>query len=241
MRSDPPATPASTLLLVEDDTDLRAEMARYLTANGYVVHQAPDVPTARRVLAEHPIQLVVLDVNLPGEDGLSLCRSLADGGGPPILMLSAMGESVDRILGLELGADDYVVKPITPRELLARVKVLVRRRPIAAPVPRRSAYAFAGFRLDMASRQLRAPRGAIVLLTRGELSLLQALLDRPRVVVPREEIAGLLKGETTEPVGRGVDLHISRLRRKIEDHVAGEIIRTYRGVGYMLDAQVTAE
>lgn len=241
MRSDTDTPPAPTLLLVEDDADLRAEMALYLSSNGYSVHEASDASVARTLLAAHPIQLIVLDVNLPGEDGLSLCRTLSDRGGPPILMLSALGESVDRILGLELGADDYVVKPVTPRELLARVKALLRRRPTSHLTPKRNAYSFAGFHLDLASRQLRAPKGAILLLTRGELSLLQALLDRPRAVVPREEIAGLLKGETPDVVGRSIDLHISRLRRKIEDHTTGELIRTYRGVGYMLDAPVTTE
>lgn len=241
MRSDAEISPAATLLLVEDDADLRTEMALYLASNGYAVREAPDAVQARLLLATHPIQLIVLDVNLPGEDGLSLCRALSDTGGPPILMLSAMGESVDRILGLELGADDYVVKPILPRELLARVKALLRRRPTTLVAPQRNTYAFAGFHLDLASRQLRSPKGAILLLTRSELSLLQALLDRPRAVVPREEIAGFLGGETPETVGRSIDLHISRLRRKIEDHAEGEIIRTYRGVGYMLDALVTAE
>jgi two-component system OmpR family response regulator len=241
MRFDAETSPAPTLLLVEDDADLRAEMALYLSSNGYTVREAPDAAVARELLAAHPVQLIVLDVNLPGEDGLSLCRALTDRGGPPILMLSAMGESVDRILGLELGADDYVVKPITPRELLARVKALLRRRPATSVAPKRNAYSFAGFHLDLASRQLRAPKGAILLLTRGELSLLQALLDRPRAVVPREEIAGLLKGEAPDVVGRSIDLHISRLRRKIEDHTPDELIRTYRGVGYMLDAPVTAE
>lgn len=242
MRPDADTSPVATLLLVEDDQDLRAEMADYLTSNGYEVRQAGDVRAARALLAEHPIELVVLDVNLPGEDGLSLCRTLADDrAGPPILMLSALGESIDRILGLELGADDYVVKPITPRELLARVKALLRRRPPGGRPQARNIYGFAGFQLNLAARQLLAPNGTMLLLTRSELSILQALLERPRSVIPREELAGLVRGETPDVVGRGVDLHISRLRRKIQDQTSGEIIRTYRGVGYLLDAQVSAE
>jgi two-component system OmpR family response regulator len=235
----PPQTPS--LLLVEDDQDLRAEMAAYLSANGYVVHEAGDAAEARRILRDGAIHLVVLDVNLPGEDGLSLCRTLADSRGPPILMLSAMGETIDRILGLELGADDYVVKPITPRELLARVKALLRRRPPAASVGDAGGYSFAGFRLDLAARQLRAPNGMILLLTRGELAILTALLGRPRTVVSREELLTLVRGEAPDVVGRGVDLHISRLRRKIQDQTSQEIIRTQRGLGYMLDARVSHE
>ena len=235
------APPEPTLLLVEDDAELRTEMAAYLEGAGYVVEQAPDAAVARRILKSAPIELVVLDVNLPGEDGLSLCRSLTDTRGPPILMLSALGESIDRILGLELGADDYVVKPITPRELLARVKALLRRRPRSASNAGCAAYAFAGFRLELAARQLRAPNGTILLLTHGELAILTALLERPRTVVTREDLAALVRGETPEAVGRGVDLHISRLRRKIQDQTAQEIIRTQRGLGYLLDASVIAE
>ena len=239
MASDVATSPAVTLLLVEDDADLRAEMAGYLAANGYEVHQAGDVGAARRALKDHGVQLIVLDVNLPGEDGLSLCRSLHDSGGPPVLMLSALGESIDRILGLELGADDYVVKPITPRELLARVKALLRRRPAATPAANRNTYGFAGFHLDLAARQLKAPNGTILLLTRGELAILQALLDRPQSVVSREELARIVRGEAVDDPGRAIDLHISRLRRKIQDQTDQEVIRTYRGVGYLLDARVS--
>jgi two-component system OmpR family response regulator len=234
-------TPAE-VLLVEDDLELRAEMATYLAKNGYAVHEAGDVPAARQILQSRPIQVAVLDVNLPGEDGLQLCRTLADTGGPAILMLSALGEPIDRVLGLELGADDYVVKPIIPRELLARVKALQRRRPAGAAIAaRRSVYRFAGFRLDLAARQLLAPNGAMLLLTRSELAILSALLERPQEVVSREDLIGVVRGDEPDEVGRSVDLHISRLRRKIQDQSPQEIIRTYRGVGYLLDAKVIAE
>jgi two-component system OmpR family response regulator len=231
--------PAAEVLLVEDDDELRGEMAAYLSDNGYAVAQAGDVETARRILAARPIQLAVLDVNLPGEDGLALCRSLADAGGPAILMLTAQGEPVDRVVGLELGADDYVVKPILPRELLARVKALLRRRAPGPSNRKRTGYVFAGFHLDLAARRLQAPSGAILLLTRSELALLSALLDKARQVVPREELTALLRGDEPDASGRAVDLHVSRLRRKIQDQIEGEIIRTYRGVGYMLDAKVS--
>jgi two-component system OmpR family response regulator len=241
MDTDAETPPSPNLLLVEDDQDLRAEMAAYLSANGYRVLEAGDVTEARRRLSEGAVHLMVLDVNLPGEDGLSFCRKLNDERGPPILMLSAMGETVDRILGLELGADDYVVKPVTPRELLARVKALLRRRPPAANANEAMGYSFAGFKLDLAARQLRAPNGMILLLTRGELAILTALLARPRMVVTREELLAAVRGESVDEIGRGVDLHISRLRRKIQDQTTQEVIRTQRGIGYMLDARVTPE
>jgi two-component system OmpR family response regulator len=239
MGTDAATDSAAEVLLVEDDEELRAEMAAYLRSNGYAVAQAGDVREARRILQSRPIQVAVLDVNLPGEDGLSLCRALADAGGPAILMLTAQGEPIDRILGLELGADDYVVKPILPRELLARVKALLRRRTPGASNQKRTTYRFAGFHLDLAARKLQAPNGMILLLTRSELGLLTALLNKAQQVVSREELTVLLKGDEPDTSGRAVDLHISRLRRKIQDQADGEIIRTYRGVGYMLDARVT--
>lgn len=234
-------SPVAEVLLVEDDLELRREMTAYLSENGHVVHEAGDVLTARKILAERAIQVAVLDVNLPGEDGLSLCRTLAGGDGPAILMLTAQGDPIDRILGLELGADDYVVKPIMPRELLARVKALLRRRPAGVTARKTSIYRFADFRLDLAARQLRAPNGAILLLTRSELAILGALLDRARQVVPREDLIALLRSDEADEMGRAVDLHISRLRRKIQDQTDRELIRTYRGVGYMLDAGVIGE
>jgi two-component system OmpR family response regulator len=234
--------PAAEVLLVEDDEELRREMAAYLRANGYAVSEAADAAAARRLLQSRPIRVAVLDVTLPGEDGLSLCRTVADpAGGPAILMLSAQGEPVDRVLGLELGADDYVVKPIPPRELLARVKALLRRRAPGASNSRRAVHRFGGFRLELGGRKLLAPDGAVLLLTRSELTLLSALLDKARAVVPREELTALVRRDEPDVSGRCVDLHVSRLRRKLQDHAEGEIIRTCRGVGYMLDAKVVQE
>lgn len=241
MNPDPATKPVAEILLVEDDLELRREMAVYLTENDHVVHEAGDAASARRIMAEREIQVAVLDINLPGEDGLSLCRALAGEGGPAILMLTALGDPIDRILGLELGADDYVVKPIMPRELLARVKAMLRRRPAGPTARKTSVYRFADFHLDLAARQLRAPNGAVLLLTRSELAILGALLERGRQVVPREDLVALLRGDETEEAGRAVDLHISRLRRKIQDQTDRELIRTYRGVGYMLDATVVGQ
>jgi two-component system OmpR family response regulator len=231
----------TTVLLVEDDDVLRQEMAGYLTAQGYVVREAADAGAARAVLDSRPVDVLVLDVNLPGESGLSLCRQISGTDGPAILLLSALGDPVDRIVGLELGADDYVVKPIPPRELLARVKALLRRRTGGGRSARSAVHVFAGFRLDVAARQLTAPNGVLLLLTPGEFTILSALVEHARSVVSRDDLMGIIAGEAVETFGRRVDLHISRLRRKIEAQSDQELIRTYRGMGYMLDAKVTVE
>jgi two-component system OmpR family response regulator len=225
----------TTVLLVEDDDVLRQEMAGYLTAQGYVVREAADAGAARAVLDSRPVDV------LPGESGLSLCRQISGTDGPAILLLSALGDPVDRIVGLELGADDYVVKPIPPRELLARVKALLRRRTGGGRSARSAVHVFAGFRLDVAARQLTAPNGVLLLLTPGEFTILSALVEHARSVVSRDDLMGIIAGEAVETFGRRVDLHISRLRRKIEAQSDQELIRTYRGMGYMLDAKVTVE
>jgi two-component system, OmpR family, response regulator len=228
------------ILIVDDDAELRREMADYLAGHGLKVHQAGDARQAREVLAAQAIRLVVLDVMMPGEDGLSLCRKLAEGGGPPVLMLSAMGESVDRIVGLELGADDYVAKPAPPRELLARIRAILRRR---AADPQSTSgganYAFAGFRLDLTRRQLRAPDGMVLQLTPAELSLLTVFVRNPGRILSRDELLREARGEDIDVNDRAVDVHISRLRRKMHAQTSGELIRTYRAAGYMLDARVS--
>lgn len=228
------------ILVVDDDDALRTEMARYFEAQRFKVHLARNAKEARAKLESAPISVMILDVMLPGEDGLSLCKSLSGENGPAILMLSAMGESVDRILGLELGADDYVVKPVTPRELLARVRALLRRRASGGAPARRSAiFAFSGFRLDMVRRQLKAPDGDTLMLTPGELSLMAAFVEHPGQVLTREQLHELARGETTGPVDRAIDIQISRLRRKLNSKSQDEVIKTHRGVGYLLDAKVT--
>lgn len=231
----------TTVLLVEDDDVLRREMAGYLAAQGYKVRQAADVREARAVLDSRPVDVLVLDVNLPGESGLSLCRQISGTDGPAILLLSALGDPVDRIVGLELGADDYVVKPILPRELLARVKALLRRRTHGGQSARTAVHVFAGFQLDVAARQLTAPNGVLLLLTPGEFTILSTLVEHARTVVSRDSLMSMIAGEAVEAFGRRVDLHISRLRRKIEGQSDQALIRTYRGIGYMLDAKVTVQ
>lgn len=227
------------ILIVDDDDALRKEMADYLTSHGFVVHQACNAKETRAQLQCQPVQLVILDVMLPGEDGLSVCRSLAGADGPSVLMLSSMGESIDRVLGLELGADDYVVKPVTPRELLARVRALLRRRGgEATPASRTAVYSFSGFRFDLVRRQLRAPDGTVIMLTPGELSLLGALVENPQRVLSREELARISRGETLISLDRAIDIQISRLRKKLNEQSGAEIIKTHRGLGYILDSKV---
>jgi two-component system OmpR family response regulator len=232
---------AAEVLVVDDDDVLRHEISDYLSEHGFTVHQARDARETRERLEALPIELVVLDVMLPGEDGLSICRSLAGGGGPSILMLSAMGDSIDRVLGLELGADDYVVKPVTPRELLARVRALLRRRQGDATSSPTKAYVFAGFRLDLVRRHLRGPDGSVIMLTPGELSLLGAFVENARRILSREELLRLSRGEGAGQLDRALDIQISRLRKKLNEQSDAEIIRTQRGMGYMLDSLVVRQ
>ncbi|HEX5378794.1 MAG TPA: response regulator [Phenylobacterium sp.] len=229
------------VLVVDDDQDLREHIADYLAQHGYGVHGAANAAAMEQVLAAAPIDLIVLDVMMPGEDGLSVCRRLSDAGGPAIIMLSAMGEEIDRILGLELGADDYVAKPCSPRELLARVRAVLRRREDsrAGAAPKGKAYHFLGFTLDAMRRTLRAPNGVSILLTAGEFSLLSAFLENPQRILSRDQLIEKARGGDSEVFDRAVDVQISRLRRKLNDCAPQEIIKTFRGAGYMFDAKVT--
>jgi two-component system, OmpR family, response regulator len=229
------------VLVVDDDDDLRDQISEYLGQHGYEVASARDGKSLDRALALAPVDLVVLDVMMPGEDGLSLCRRLAEAGGPAIIMLSAMGEEIDRILGLELGADDYLAKPCSPRELLARVRAVLRRREDSRQesAPRGRAYHFLGFTLDGARRQLHAPSGVAILLTAGEFSLLNAFLDNPQRILSRDQLIEKARGADSEVFDRAIDVQISRLRRKLHDCSPQEIIKTYRGAGYLFDAAVT--
>ena len=234
-------SPIPQILVVDDDQDLRDRVADYLTQHGYGVHGASDALSMEQALAAAPIDLIVLDVMLPGEDGLSICRRVADAGGPAIIMVSAMGEEIDRILGLELGADDYLAKPCSPRELLARVRAVLRRREDnrAGATPKGKAYFFLGFTLDGVRRSLRAPNGVSILLTAGEFSLLSVFLDNPQRILSRDQLIEKARGADSDVFDRAVDVQISRLRRKLHDCAPQEIIKTYRGAGYMFDAKVT--
>jgi two-component system OmpR family response regulator len=241
MMAQPSVLPARHILVVEDDTQLREQVTAYLADHGFQVHAAADARAMDRMLAQAPIDLVVLDLMLPGEDGLSICRRLSADGGPAIIMVSAMGEEIDRVLGLELGADDYLPKPCSPRELLARVRAVFRRlEEVRGGAPRKGkAYQFQGFVVDALRRQLRAPNGATILLTSGEFSLLSAFLDHPQRILSRDQLLDIARGNDADVFDRAVDVQISRLRRKLHACSDTEIIKTVRGAGYMFDVAVT--
>ncbi|MSO84893.1 MAG: response regulator [Rhodospirillales bacterium] len=228
------------LLVVDDDREIRDLLARFLAKNGFRVTGARDGTEMASALAEWRIDLVILDLMLPGEDGLALCRKLRASSALPVLMLTAKGEEVDRIVGLEVGADDYLPKPFNPRELLARVRAILRRAGAgAAPRAPLAAYRFAGFALDPSARRLTGPDGNEVTLTAGEYDLLVALVERAGRVLSRDQILDLTRGRAAGPFDRGVDIQISRLRHKIEANPdAPSLIKTVRGGGYVLAAPI---
>ena len=241
MNAPPSALSARHVLVVDDDSQLREQVAGYLADHGFQVHAAADARAMDQILASAPIDLVVLDLMLPGEDGLSICRRLTAEGGPAIIMVSAMGEEIDRVLGLELGADDYLAKPCSPRELLARVRAVFRRlEEVRGGAPRKGkAYQFQGFIVDALRRQLKSPSGATILLTSGEFSLLSAFLDHPQRILSRDQLLEIARGNDADVFDRAVDVQISRLRRKLHACSDGEIITTVRGAGYMFNVAVT--
>jgi two-component system, OmpR family, response regulator len=233
---------AVRILMVDDDPGIRDVVSDFLARHGFLVETAGDAQEMERALSRGPVDLVVLDIMLPGEDGLAICRRLAGADGPAIIMLSAMGEETDRIVGLELGADDYLPKPCSPRELLARIRAVLRRRqePRSAEGPLGAGCAFAGWRLDLVRRELRSPQGVVVNLSSGEFSLLRAFVERPQRVLTRDRLLDLARGPDTEAYDRAIDVQISRLRKKLDDGSGGqELIRTIRNEGYVFTAKVT--
>jgi len=229
------------LLVVDDDREIRDLLARFLSKHGYRVTGAKDGREARRILADARIELVILDVMMPGEDGLGLCRALRATAATPIIMLTAMGEETDRIVGLEMGADDYLPKPFNPRELLARIKAVLRRASAPQPAPgvRGKLLRFAGWTLDLGSRRLESPSGDPVDLSTGEYELLVAFAERPQRVLNRDQLLDLARGRAAIPFDRSIDVQVSRLRRKIEaDPKSPQIITTVRGGGYMFTPAV---
>jgi len=230
------------IVVVDDDPGIRDVVHDFLTRHGYDVETAADAAGLNRALARGHVDLVVLDVMLPGEDGLAVCKRLAASEGPAVIMLSAMGEETDRIVGLELGADDYLPKPCNPRELLARVRAVLRRRGEQSQRSDSQLGAtceFAGWRLDLVRRELRSPDGVVVNLSGGEFSLLRAFVERPQRVLTRDQLLDLARGPDSDAYDRAIDVQISRLRRKLDDGGSGaELIRTIRNEGYMFMAKV---
>lgn len=235
---------AGHILVVDDDRELRDLLARFLGRSGYRVTAARDGREMRRALADWKIDLVILDLMLPGEDGLSLCRELRTRSQLPVVMLTILGEETDRILGLEMGADDYLAKPFNPRELLARVKAVLRRSQGAAFPTRGSAtiLRFAGWRLDRGLRRLESPDGLVIDLTAGEFDLLATFAEHPQQVLTRDQLLDLTQGRTETAFERSIDMQVSRLRRKIEaDPREPELIKTVRGGGYVFTAVVSED
>jgi len=231
-----------SILVIEDDPKTGDYLKKGLRESGYAVDLARTGTDGLHMALEHAYDLVVLDVMLPGEDGLQICRRLAGADGPAVIMLSAMGEETDRIVGLELGADDYLPKPCNPRELLARVRAVLRRRgePRPAEGELGAQCEFAGWRLDLVRRELRSPDGVVVNLSGGEFSLLRSLVERPERVLTRDQLLDLARGPDSDAYDRAIDVQISRLRRKLDDGGAGgELIRTVRNEGYMFMSKVT--
>jgi len=229
------------ILVVDDDREIRDLLAKFLTKHGYRVTTARDGEEMFKALDGWRIDLVVLDLMLPGEDGLSLCRRLRANAKTPVIMLTAMGEETDRIIGLEMGADDYLPKPFNPRELLARIKAVLRRAQSLpeTQVERSPAIRFAGWTLDVATRRLESPDGVVVDLSSGEYDMLMAFLDHPRRVLSRDQLLDLSRGRAAAPFDRAVDVQVGRLRRKIEkDAKDPQIIITVRGGGYMFAPEV---
>ena len=230
----------SRILVVDDDKEIRDLISEFLTRHGYEVETAEDGRAMERALAREPADLVVLDLMMPGEDGLSLARRLAAGNGPAVIMLSAMGEDTDRIVGLEVGADDYLAKPCNPRELLARIRAVLRRRqePRDSEPPAGAMLEFAGWRLDMVRRELKSPEGTVVGLSDGEFSVLRAFVEHPQRVLTRDQLLDYARGPDSEAFDRAIDVQISRLRRKLAATGGEELIRTVRNEGYMFLAKV---
>ncbi|MCX8134335.1 MAG: response regulator transcription factor [Roseococcus sp.] len=233
--------PKPHILVVDDDRDIRELLGRFLEKQGLRVSLARDARECRKLWPLARYDLIVLDLMMPGESGLDLARWLRAQSQVPIVMLTAMGEETDRIVGLELGADDYMAKPFNPRELLARIRAVLRRTQgaEAAPAAPERTLRFAGWVLEPARRRLLNPEGVEVPLTGGEYELLMALLERPNRVLTRDMLMDILHNRQPGPFDRAIDVAISRLRRKLDDDGRNpSVIKTVRGGGYVLSAVV---
>lgn len=235
--------PTIRILVVDDEPEIRSLLRKCFEREGYSVLEAADGAGLRAVMAR-PVDLITLDLTLGGEDGLELAREIRATCNVPIIMITGKGDTIDRVVGLELGADDYVVKPFQLREVLARVRAVLRRYGAAEPgsaqaEQKHEQYAFADMVLDLTSRDLRNSNGQPQNLTTAEFNLLEVFVRRPQRVLSRDNIMDLLKGHEWSPLDRSIDALVGRLRRKVENK-AGEqrLIKTVRGVGYVFAADV---
>ena len=233
------------ILVVDDDRDIRTLLADYLDGNGFRTFTASNGIEMRKMLDTARIDLVVLDLTLPGEDGLTLCRNLRAQSSLPVIMLTARGEPLDRILGLEMGADDYLAKPFEPRELFARIRSVLRRTNALPPnmaLSEAHSMVFDAWRLDLMARHLVTEDGTVVALSGAEFRLLKVFLEHPNRVLNRDQLLELTRGRDADPFDRSVDIQISRLRQKPGDDArTPRIIKTVRNEGYVLSATVSIE
>ncbi len=237
------------ILVVDDDPRIRTMLRRYLVEEGFRVSEAPDGGAMRTALEGDRVDLVLLDLMMPGEDGLSLARHVRQHSDIPIIMLTGKGDLIDRVAGLEAGADDYIAKPFHLREVLARIRTVLRRGRTAAapagaaekgPAGEEETLAFQGWRLDLVRRELRRSDGQVVPLTAGEFDLLRVFASNPNRVLARDRLMNLVKGQDWEAYDRAVDAQIVRLRKKIEaDPSNPTLIKTVRGAGYVFATAVT--
>ncbi|MFC7051025.1 response regulator [Emcibacter nanhaiensis] len=229
------------IAVVDDDPGIRELIADFLGRHGFTVLKAKSGEELDSILETDAVDLIVLDIMMPGEDGLSICRRLTAAGGPPIIILSAIGDDTDRIIGLEIGADDYLAKPGNPRELLARVRAVLRRRkdPGEQIDSHNKIIQFAGWQLNLGRHELKNPQGVVVNLSDGEFSLLRIMSERPQRVLSRDQLLEYVKGPDADVFDRSIDVQVSRLRRKLGADEGEDLIRTIRNEGYMFVPKVS--
>lgn len=236
-----PSEQCKCILIVDDDQEIRELLESYLKKNGYAVQALEDGSRLLQQLqSEPPIDLIVLDLMMPGDDGFSLCRQVRVESQVPIIMLTASAEDTDRIVGLEMGADDYIAKPFNPRELLARIKAVLRRSgPIDAAAAKGRFLQFADWRLDTVNRDLIDGAGVVMPLSGADYNLLLLFLEHPNQVLSRDDLLGITRGREASPYDRSIDVQLSRLRQRLgEDAKDPHIIKTVRGAGYVLAVEV---
>jgi len=232
------------ILIVDDDSEIRSLLCEYLDQQGFRTSAAADGKEMWSFLDKSRVDLIVLDLMLPGDDGLVLCRNLRSRSQIPVIMLTARGEETERIIGLEMGADDYLAKPFNPRELLARIKSVLRRTSPLSPSSTDENFRyflFAEWKLDTTTRHLISPDNVVISLSGGEYQLLHVFLTHPNRVLSRDQLLDLAHGRELQPFDRSIDVMVSRLRRSLRETVDSKIIKTVRNVGYIFAATVEVE